>query len=276
MKSRIAALVLLLALCLSRDAAAHAFWVQPGDFWLNPRAVLSWTLQVGDAFSRQPSPIPAHRITRFEAIGPAGNAQDLRGGAIRLAEPGAYVVVLETDNRAYSHQSAMRFNAYLEAEGLTPALEHRTRTHRMHADGFERYSRVAKTIVLVGPRNGHAPHRVLRPFGLRLEIVPEVSPYAIPRPALFPVRVLYGGDPLRGALVKLMNLDQQLAIEDEQRTNGAGVAIFSMPRGGSWLVSVVWTQPLTDSTDADYETTFSGLTFGVRRSIASTGTAGCR
>ena len=237
MKSRITALVLLLALCLSRDAAAHAFWVQPDDFWLNPRAVLSWTLQVGDAFSRQPSPIPAHRITRFEA---------------------------------------MRFNAYLEAEGLTPALEHRARTHRMHADGFERYSRVAKSIVLVGARNGHVPDRVLRPFGLRLEIVPEVSPYAMPRPAQFPVRVLYGGEPLRGASVKLMNLDQQLAIEDEQRTNGAGVAIFSMPRGGSWLVSVVWTRPLTDASDADYETTFSSLTFGVPRSIASTGTAGCR
>ena len=73
--------------------------------------------------------------------------KDLRSGGIRLAQPGAYVVVLETDNRAYSHQSAMRFNDYLEAEGLTPALEHRTRTHRMHVDGFERYSRAAKSIV---------------------------------------------------------------------------------------------------------------------------------
>lgn len=266
MKSRTTALVLLTALCFSRDGAAHAFWVQPGDFWLNPRAALSWTLQVGDAFSRQPSPIPAHRITRFEAIGPTGDAKDLRGGAIRLAEPGAYVVVLETDNRAYSHQSAMRFNAYLEAEGLTPALEHRTRSHRIHADGFERYSRVAKSIVLVGPRNRHVPDRVLRPFGLRLEIVPEVSPYAVPRPAQFPVRVVYGGYPLQGALVKLMNLDQQLAIEDEQRTNSAGVADFAMPKSGSWLVSVVWTQPLANASDADYETTFSSLTFGVPRS----------
>jgi uncharacterized GH25 family protein len=265
MKRGITALVLLVALCLSRDGAAHAFWVQPGDFWLNPRAALSWTLQVGDAFSRQPSPILAHRITRFEAIGPAGNAQDLRGGATRLAEPGAYLVVLETDNRAYSHQSAMRFNAYLEAEGLTPALEHRTRTHRMHADGFERYSRVAKSIVLVGPRNRHVPDRVLRPFDLRLEIVPAVSPYTIPRPAQFPVCVLYAGDPLPGALVKFMSLDEDLAVAEERRTNAAGVATFAMPNGGSWLVSVVWTQPLTNATDADYETTFSSLTFGVPR-----------
>jgi uncharacterized GH25 family protein len=259
------AIVLLMAIGFARDGAAHAFWVKPDDFWLNPRAALSWTLEVGDAFTRQPSPIPPQRITRFEAISPAGASRDLHGGSIRLAEPGAYVVVLETDDRAYSHQSAMRFNDYLEAEGLTPALEQRTRTHRMHVDGFERYSRVAKSIVLVGTRNGHVPDRVLQPFGLRLEIVPAVNPYATPRPARFPVRVLYDGRPLPGALIKLMSLDRQLAIEDQQRTSASGVATFAMPAGGNWLVSVLWTKPLSNAEDADYETTFSSLTFGVPR-----------
>ncbi|HEY7640758.1 MAG TPA: DUF4198 domain-containing protein [Steroidobacteraceae bacterium] len=261
--------LLLFALCFARDGVAHAFWVQPGDFWLNPHAALSWTLEVGDAFTQQPSPLPAHRITRFEAVGPGGAVQDLRAGPVRLAAPGAYVMVLETDNRAYSHQSALRFNDYLEAEGLTPALEDRTRTHRMHADGFERYSRVAKSIVLVGSRDGHGPDSVLRPFGLRLEIVPMVSPYALPRPAQLPVRTLYAGQPLRGALIKLLSLDGQLAVADEQRTNAAGVATFAMPQGGNWLVSVVWTRPLKSADDADYETTFSSLTFGVPRAVSA-------
>ena len=175
------------------------------------------------------------------------------------------MVVLETDNRAYSHQSVMRFNDYIEAEGLTPAIEHRERTHRMHVDGFERYSRAAKSIVAVGPRNRQASEQMVRPFGLRLEIVPVSNPYATPRPAQFPVRVLYNGQPLAGALVKLMNLDQALAVADQQRTSVTGVATFSMPQGGSWLMSVVWTRPLTDANDADYETTFSSLTFGVPR-----------
>jgi uncharacterized GH25 family protein len=260
-----AALVLLIALCFSRDGAAHAFWVQPGDFWLNPRGTLSLTLQVGDGLSRQLSPIPPDRIARFEAVGPSGDAQDLRGSAIRLAQPGAYVVVLETDNRAYSRQSAMRFNDYLEAEGLTPAIEHRTRTHRMHVDGFERYSRAAKSIVAVGPRNRQASAQVLRSFGLRLEIVPVCNPYATPRGAQFPVRVLYDGQPLPAALVKLMNLDQDLTVADRQRTSATGIATFAMPPGGSWLMSVVWTRPLVDASDADYETTFSSLTFAVPR-----------
>jgi uncharacterized GH25 family protein len=265
-----AALVFLIALCFGRDGDAHAFWVQPGDFWLNPRAALSWTLQVGDALSRQPSPLPPDRITRFEAIGPTGAVQDLRAGATRLVQPGAYVVVLETDNRAYSHQSAMRFNDYLEAEGLTPALEYRARTHRMHVDGFERYSRAAKSIVAVGPRNRQETAIVTRPLGLRLEIVPAISPYATPRPEQFPVRVLYGGKPLAGALVKLMSLDQELTVTDQQRTNLAGNASFAMPPGGSWLINVIWTTPLTSASDADYETTFSSLTFAVPREVPST------
>jgi hypothetical protein len=264
MKTR-AALVFLIMLGFVRDGAAHAFWVQPDDFWLNPRAALSWTLQVGDALSRQPSPIPPDRITRFEAIGPSGAAQDLRGSVARLAQPGAYLVVLETDNRGYSHQSAMRFNDYLEAEGLTPALDYRTRTHRMHVDGFERYSRAAKSIVAVGPRDHQVSATITRPLGLQLEIVPQINPYALPRPTQFPVRVLYGGKPLSGALIKLMSLDHDLSVTDQQRTNGAGVASFAMPPGGSWLMNVIWTMPLTNASDADYDTTFSSLTFGVPR-----------
>lgn len=268
MNSRSAALLLLIGLCFSRDGVAHEFWVQPDEFWLAPRAALSVTLQVGDSVSRQRSPIPAHRITRFEAIGPTGAALDLRSGGARLDQPGAYVVALETDNQAHSRQSAMRFNEYLQAEGLTPALEHRRRTHQMHVDGFERYSRVAKSIVQVGNPRRHAPTHVTEPLGLKLEIVPQVSPYAQPRPARLPVRILYDGRPLAGALVKLMDLGQDLASPIESLSDVAGVASFTMPKRGNWLVSVVWTKRLVDAADADYETTFASLTFGFPRQFA--------
>lgn len=257
-----AALLLLIGLCAARDGAAHEFWVQPDEFWLTPRSELSVTLQVGDSNSRQLSPIPAHRITRFEAIGPTGDSLDLRGGGVRLDQAGTYVVALATDNQAHSHQPAMRFNDYLQMEGLTPALEHRKRTHQMHVDGFERYGRVAKSIVLVGNSHRPATARVTQPLGLKLEIVPQVSPYSQPRPARFPLRILYDGRPLAGALVKLMDLEQDLASPIENLTDVTGSASFRMPKRGSWLLSVVWTKRLDDAADADYETTFASLTFG--------------
>ena len=200
MSSRALALVLLIGTCGARDAAAHEFWVQPSEFWLSQPAALSVTLQVGDSRSRQESPIPPQRITRFEALGPTGDSVDMRDGSARLDQPGTYLVALETDTGAYSRQSAARFNEYIETEGLTPALEYRMRTHQMHVDGFERYSRTAKSIVLVGPHSRQAQPHVTQPLGLKLEIVPQVSPYAEPQPTRFPVRVLYDGRPLPAAL----------------------------------------------------------------------------
>jgi uncharacterized GH25 family protein len=188
------------------SAAAHDFWVQPNEYWLRPLALTSMTLQVGHGPFRQRSPIPVSRITRFEAIALDGTTIDLRGnlhlggntedGDFRFLNAGAYVLVLETDDRAQSHLPAIRFNDYLKVERLTPALEQRERTHRMDADGSEKYSRQAKSIVQVGPPGAGSQAQVTKPLGLPLEIVPEESPYTEPRPATLPVRVIYEGRPL--------------------------------------------------------------------------------
>ena len=266
--------LLALGLCVAFDCCAHEFWVQPSQFSIPPRTALSLTLEVGDGAVRQQSPIPLQRITRFDAIGSSGEPIDMRASLaattkrdIVLDVPGTYVLSIETDNRAYSHQSAERYNAYLENEGLTPALEYRMREHAMHVDGFERYSRAAKSIVLVGAPG--AQSHVTKPLGLPLEIVPVVSPYSLPRSASLPVRILYDGRVLPGALVKLIDLDQDLAPVDARRSDALGVVTFAMPRSGSWLVSVVWTKQLTNSPDADFETIFASLTFGWRAQAVS-------
>jgi uncharacterized GH25 family protein len=263
------ALLLLIGTCVVRDAGAHEFWIQPSRFRIAQRTALPLTLQVGDGPERQRSPIPLHRITRFDAIGPRGETIEVRPSLaatvkrdVMLDVPGTYVLILETDNRAYSRQPAERFNSYLEVEGLTPALDYRARTHQMHVDGFERYSRAAKSIVLVGAPGSQSHAHVTRPLGLQLEIVPAVDPYSEPRPASLPMRILCDGRVLPGALVKLIDLEQHIAPVDARRTDGSGVATFAMPRSGSWLVSVVWTEPLLNSPDADYETIFASLTFG--------------
>jgi uncharacterized GH25 family protein len=264
-----AALLILIGLGIARAGHAHEFWVQPGEFQIAPGTVLSLALQVGDGGMRQPSPIPLHRITRFDAIGPNGDPLDLRASLaattkreVVLDVPGTYVLALATDNRAYSRQSAERFNVYLETEGLTAAIEHRTRTHQMRVDGFERYSRAAKSIVLVGAPGAQSQLHVTKPSGLPLEIVPVVDPYGEPRPTRFPVRVLYEGNALPDALVKLINLEQDLAPVDARRSDELGLVTFPMPRTGSWLISVVWTKRPEHSSDADFETIFASLTFG--------------
>lgn len=263
---------LLMGLMYGVSAGAHDFWVQPAEYWLQPQIASSMTLQVGHGPFRQRSPIPPGRITRFETIGPDGIAIDMRGtlhvggsaddGALKFSQPGAYVLVLETDNRAQSHLPAIRFNDYLKVEGLTPALEQRERLHQTDRDGSENYSRRAKSIVQIGPPEANSQIQVTRPLGLPLEIIPEANPYARPQPTALPVRVIYEGQPLQGALVKLTHLENDAAPLEAHLTDGMGRATFVMPTEGSWLLNVIWTKPLPRSRETDFETTFSSLSFG--------------
>jgi uncharacterized GH25 family protein len=268
-------LALLLGLLMCSRASiveAHDFWLQPREYWISPNTRTAMTLQVGHGPFRQRSPIPARRITRFEDIAPKGAILDLReqlrlgqgaeDGDFQLDHPGVHVLVLQTDDGAQTHLPSIRFNDYLQVEGLTPALEQRARLHRMDADGSERYSRCAKSILQVGPPDAGSQAQVSKPVGLPLEIVPDANPYAVPRSAILPVHVIYAGHPLAGALVKLTNLENDASPFEIRLTDRDGRASFTMPSAGTWLVNVIWTKPLPRSQETDFETVFSSLSFG--------------
>lgn len=266
MISKLQAALLALAAATAPLAQAHDFWIQPDSFFVANEGVAPFTLQAGHGPERQRSRIPFGRIVQFAEVTPLGRLVDLRAtltsSAARLEVPGAHVLYLVTDNRAQSHLPAARFNAYLREEGLTPALEHRTATQQMKRPGAERYSRVAKALVQVGPAGAGGQDHAARALGLPLEIVLERSPYLLPKTALLPVRVLYEGRPLAGGLVKLTNLDDDAAPVETQRTDAAGNASFTMPPPGKWLLNVVWTKPAQQD-GIDYETVFSSLSFGI-------------
>ena len=266
------AAALLAAAWLAGPAAAHDFWIEPAAYWVAPGATTALTLQVGHGPDRQRTRIPLRRVTRFTVQAPAGATVDLRGGltlgaepadgAFRLTAPGAHVLALQTDNRAQSHLPAAPYNAYLHDEGLTPALVWRARNRQADREGAEIYSRQAKALVQVGPPGGDLGE-VTRPLGLSLEIVPERSPYALPRATALSARVYFEGRPLAGALVKLTDLDHDAAPLDARKTDASGRVRFDMPGPGRWLLNVVWTKRLPPSSEADFETTFSSLSFGL-------------
>jgi uncharacterized GH25 family protein len=265
--SRIPTFAIAAAALSAPPAIAHDFWLQPAAFQIAPGAATPLTVQVGDHGQRQRSPIAARRIVRFEAIGPAGRV-DLRPalhlGAVAgdadltFAQPGAYVVALETDAGAVSRQPAARFNAYLADEGLTPALAARRRAGREAAEGTESYSRSAKTIVQAGAAGGAD---LARPLGLPLEIVLEGSRDPGARAAALPVRVFWKGRPLPGALVKLADLAHDTQPLEARRTDTSGRTRFTPPARGAYRLTVAWTEPLPASAETDFRTVFSSLTF---------------
>ena len=263
-------------LCLAAvasAASAHDFWLQPVRWQAGPDQPIALTLQVGHGPNRQRSLIPNSRIVRFEAIGPDGRRIDLRQGlhiggtsddaVVAFAKPGTYSILLETDNRAESHLPAIRFNDYLKAEGLTPAILLRTSKGQTGADGAENYSRHARTFVQVGPVDHHGQPQIVDPVGLALEIVPEMSLATAVRAGALPVRILYHGRPLAGALVKLNDIDHDAEPVEMRQSDARGRAVFSMPGPGSWQFNVIWTQPQPRTSLTDFDTSFSSLSFGI-------------
>ncbi|HEY3122658.1 MAG TPA: DUF4198 domain-containing protein, partial [Thermoanaerobaculia bacterium] len=76
------------------------------------------------------------------------------------------------------------------------------------------------------------------------------------------VRVLHEGEPLAGALVKA------IALDDPDNTLSArsgkdGLASFHLARKGVWLVKTVHMVPAPKETGADWESLWASLTFEI-------------
>ncbi len=246
---------------------AHDFWIQPQRFSLSPGAPTSVSLFVGHGPDRQLWDADIRRITRLTSIGPKGAVDQTgriqQGGTGRLSfvDQGIHIVALET-NTAVSELPALRFNDYLAAEGLVSAIAFRAANNQTNMAGTEMYSRRAKTLLRVGNVNGLNSSHVTRPLGLTLEIVPEQNPYTLPSNAALPLRIYFEGRPLRGATVMLNDLQADAKPVQKMISDASGRVSFALPKRGQWQVNVIWAKPLPPRSRAQFETTFSSLTFG--------------
>lgn len=263
--------ILALALLTGPAATAHDFWIEPHSFRTAPGSELAANLMVGDHEKRQRSPIREKRILSLRSIGPAGITDQrthlLLGASdadmhLPLDGTGTHILVLETDHVPIT-LPADRFNAYIRQEGLTPAIAWRTANGADEKPGRELYGRCAKAIVQSGTADPALSAHVTRPVGLSLEIVPEIHPGLLKAGQPLPVRVLFDGAPLSGARVTLTDLGPGGDVVAQIITDATGRASLTIPHAGNWLLNTVWTRPLADQSVADFQTTFSSLSFAI-------------
>lgn len=248
-------------------ADAHEFWLQPARFQAAPRAPSPAVLMVGIGAERERWGVGPSKVVRLQVRGPGG-VRDARaalrapGGpadaVLSYPTPGLHVVAFES-RPALSVLPAGRFDDYLRDEGLSAAIA--ARAGQGARPGREVYSRRAKALVQVGAPTAGDDAAATAPAGLTLEIVPEKNPYRLAAGEALPVRVMYQGRPIAGAMVKLFCLDLDHHALTHRITDAAGRASFNLPPRGDWMLSVVWSRPIV-SAQADFETVFSSLAFG--------------
>jgi len=96
-------------------------------------------------------------------------------------------------------------------------------------------------------------------MGLPLEIVPTSALHR-PDTAALPVHILFEGQPLAGALVKLTNLEHDAEPVETHLTDQYGRTSFAMPTrhlAGERDLE----QTLSSTRETDFETFFSSLSF---------------
>ena len=260
----------VLAILAAAPALAHDFWLQPLHFSIPPKVSTPLTVLVGHGPYRSRWSGAVDRVVLMKSYGPNGavdqksalHPSSEKDGDFAFDKPGTYVLAFQS-TYAESNLPFIRYNDYIKVEGLTPAIAYRERTKTTETPGREIYSRRAKSLIQVGsPQGQGAQPWVTKPVGLSLEIVPDKNPYTLPPNEELPVHVLYDGKPLAGALVKLTNLEFDVRPVAMHLSDAQGRASFMFPRTGTWLINVIWTKPISGNPKADFDTTFSSLTFG--------------
>jgi uncharacterized GH25 family protein len=257
--------VLLLGALASPALQAHNFWIEPTAFTPAPGQRVALRLRVGQELQGAPVPRDSSLMKRFVTVGPNGAEAAVPGvpntepaGFTVFQAPGLHTVVYESGRSAVELE-ATKFETYLKEEGLEAISARRARQGKTAAPAREVFSRSAKALVAVADGSGPGFDRVL---GLRLELVAEKNPYALAGGGDLPVRLLYEGKPLAGALVMALQRGRPGAVA-AVRSDSKGRATLKLDRPGLWLIKAVHMIPAPADAGADWESFWASLTFAV-------------
>jgi len=259
-------LALLVAALAAPAVRAHDFWIEPSTFTPAPGQRVAVRLRVGQDLRGDPVPRDPKLLKRFVSAGPSGDAlvpgvpNTEPAGFAAFEAPGLYTVVYDS-GRDPVELDAAKFEDYLKLEGLETISAVRARRGQSALGAKEVFSRCAKSLVTVAGGKGAGWDRI---FGQRLELVAEKNPYTLSGGGELPVRLLYEGKPLAGALVVAFQKDR-VDTKVTARSDAKGRVRLALDRPGFWLVKAVHMIPAPAETGADWESFWASLTFEVPR-----------
>lgn len=252
---------LALGLLTAPALRAHDFWIEPSAFAPLPGQRIVVRLRVGQGFHGDPVPRDPALIERFDTVGSAGASPVLGvagrepAGYASFAAPGLYWIVYGS-TPAKVELAAAKFETYLAEEGLEAIHAQRAKRGQTGTDVKERFSRCAKAAIAVS--GGGAGFDTV--LGLTLELIPEADPTLLKPGGELPLRLLYRGKPLAGALVVALARDQPQS-KVSARTDAKGRVKLRLDRPGPWLVKAVHMIPAPAGADADWESFWASLAF---------------
>ena len=102
-----------------------------------------------------------------------------------------------------------------------------------------------------------------KPIGLRLEIVPQKNPFAIKIGETLPIKVLFEGKPLEGAIIKA-GCTHERKLKEYPATDKDGIANIVIEKSGNQIIATSYKTPLKDDPDADTLSLSTNIVFEVK------------
>lgn len=259
-------------LWLASAAQAHEFWMAPDRFSLPVRGEVELALRVGENLVGEPVAFGQPMAESLRWFSQAGTVEltpqlpatlDQDSVALAFEEPGAQLIVLDTRPLTISLPPDT-FNAYLREEGLERVMAQREASGQAQRPGRERYRRHVKTLLSVG---GQSDSSYGARAGQTLEIVPMADPQHLLPGGTLVLQVLFKGQALEGALVKVWNQRGAQVNVLRTRTDAAGLSKTTLPWAGVWMVSVVHMVPATGIEGIDWDSHWGNLLFEMPSSV---------
>jgi uncharacterized GH25 family protein len=262
----------VVALAIAAPVFAHDFWIEPTTFRPPVGSNVGLSLRVGQNFRGDPVPRDPGFIDKFVVVSGTGE-QPIDGrpgrepaGVATVKEPGWAVVGYRSRPKGIE-LAADKFEQYLKEEGLESVITARAARGDSQKPGKEIYSRCAKALL---DANGAGGSGYDRAVGQRLELFAEKSPKESRAGRALPVRLLFEGKPLAGALVVAINREDPTK-RLSARSDKEGRVSFSLASAGGrgtpandvWLVKAVHMVPAPPPSGADWESLWASLTFEV-------------
>lgn len=255
---------LLLAALTALPLLGHDTYLLPDKFVAQPGEPVVLSLCSGDTFLESEAAtnpvqiVLAHygsnaRITGWSAGDTTTTA------TIKAPESGSYYAVVSIRPQ-YSELEWEDFEAYLAEESLGHILAWRKKNNEEKKPGREMYSHYAKTLLVSGaPDKGWA-----RVIGLPIEIVPDADPSSAQKDDSLPVRVLYRGRPLKGAVISAVWVNgNDRGSSVTAATDSAGRTKVQIDSTGHWKLHTIHMQRRADRSEADWESYWASFTFEV-------------
>ncbi len=248
---------------------AHDMWIEPRTFRSEVDAVVGVQLRIGDRPAEAKTVVrDPQRIVRFVAVAAQGEEPIIGrtgrapAGFLRPRQAGLRVLGYHS-SPSFIELEAKKFESYLAEEGLEKISALRAQRGEQDKSGRESYARCLKALLAVGPTTEQDRDHVL---GFPLELIADANPYQHTAGTPLPIRLLFEGQPLEGALVEAKALNGTEAVLTA-RTDANGHASFRFPSSGAWMLSAVhMVEVKHKNTQADWESFWASLSFALPES----------